>query len=542
MPQEGRHASDMSGRVYLVGAGPGDPGLLTLRGKEVLARADVVLYDALANPRLLDFAPAAAVKVLVGKRHGRDGTEQHSIEASMISSAREGRTVVRLKGGDPFIFGRGGEEAEACRCADVDFEVVPGVTSAIAAPAYAGIPLTHREHSSLVTFVTGQPGGSREGYDLDWEMLARGGGTLVFLMAMTRMGEISRKLIESGMAEDTPAAAVRWGTLARQRTVTGTLADIAAKAKAELARPPVILVVGAVAGLSAELSWFERLPLFGRRIVVTRARSQAAAFASGLEEAGAWVIEFPTIEIHEIEIAQGVLDRAGSYDWIVFTSVNGVEAFFGQWRRAGRDLRDLAGVSLAAIGPATRAAVEQRGLCVAAQPLEYRAEALLETFGDVAGKRILLARAEVAREVLPQRLRERGATVDVVAFYRTEIPRRQAGTVAARLSPAAVASDGTRPDSAESDGYVRADALAPIPSDFDMITFTSASTVKNFDSLCGGTAREVVRGKAVAAIGPITADALTALGIPTDVMPADYTIPALTQAIQAYFANRHPVT
>ena len=420
----------MSGRVYLVGAGPGDPGLLTLRGKEVLGRADVVLYDALANPRILDFAPSAAARVLVGKRQGRQSASQDEIEASIVRLAREGKTVVRLKGGDPFIFGRGGEEAEACRRAGIDFEVVPGVTAAIAVPAYAGIPLTHREHSSMVTFVTGQPGAVRDGYDLDWEMLARAGGTLVFLMAMTRMGEIARKLVEGGLASTTPAAAIRWGTLARQQSVVGTLADIDEKAKSKLGRPPVILVVGAVAGLSTELSWFERLPLFGRRIVVTRSRHQAAAFASRLEEAGAWVIEFPTIEIRENEVAVEVMERAGSYDWIVFTSTNGVEAFFGQWLGARRDLRDLAGVSLAAIGPATRQAVEYRGLRVAAQPKEYRAEALLEVLGEVSGKRILLARAEVAREVLPETLRERGATVDVVAFYRTVLPRPLPGDAA----------------------------------------------------------------------------------------------------------------
>ncbi|MBI5504836.1 MAG: uroporphyrinogen-III C-methyltransferase [Deltaproteobacteria bacterium] len=520
----------MKGRVYLVGAGPGDPGLLTLRGKEVLGRADVVLYDALANPRILDFAPAGAERVLVGKRQGRESASQDVIETAIVRLAREGKTVVRLKGGDPFIFGRGGEEAEACRRAGIDFEVVPGVTSAVAVPAYAGIPLTHREHSSLVTFVTGQPGAVREGYDLDWEMLARGGGTLVFLMAMTSMGEIADKLIAAGLAPATPAAAVRWGTLPKQQSVVGTLADIAAKAGARLARPPVVLVVGAVAGLSTELSWFERLPLFGRRIVVTRARHQAGVFASVLEESGAWVIEFPTIEIRENEVSREVLQRAGSYDWIVFTSTNGVEAFFGQWLRAGRDLRELAGVRLAAIGPATRAAVEARGLLVAAQPAEYRAEALLETFGEVAGRRILLARAEVAREVLPERLRERGASVDVVAFYRTVVPQPVA-------SSAPVTLDGLSglPATGEPSQPV------VVPGDFDMITFTSASTVKNFNLLCEGRAREVLRGKAVAAIGPITADALSALGIQTDVMPADYTIPALAEAIQAYFANRHPV-
>lgn len=509
----------MKGRVYLVGAGPGDPGLLTLKGREVLARADVVLYDALANARLLDFAPPGAARILVGKRHGRESVGQDWIEEAMVGYAREGKTVVRLKGGDPFIFGRGGEEAQACRRADIAFEVVPGVTSAIAAAAYAGIPLTHREHSSIVTFVTGQPGTAREDYDVDWEGLARCGGTLVLLMAMTRMGEIAARLIAGGLSPDTPAAAVRWGTLPRQQTVRGTLADIDARAKAALVRPPVVFVIGSVAELASQLNWFERLPLFGRRIVVTRARHQAGALASRLEAVGACVVEFPTIEICDNDIAAEVFDRAASYDWIVFTSVNGVEAFFGQWRRDGRDLRGLAGVSLAAIGPATRAAVEERGLCVAAQPSEYRAEALLESLGDVGGKRILLARAEVAREVLPDRLRERGAFVDVVAVYRTVVPELPA------------TGSGKAGNSVGGAG----------PDEFDMITFTSASTVKNFDLLCAGRGAEVLAGKAVAAIGPVTAEAVARLGVTVDVMPSDYTIPALVEAIQAYFANRHPV-
>ncbi len=495
-----------TGRVILVGAGPGDPGLLTLRGRDALARADVVLYDALASPRLLDHAPAGAEKVLVGKRHGRDSVAQADIEALMVERARRGLTVVRLKGGDPFIFGRGGEEAEACRRAGIAFEVVPGVTSATAVPAWAGIPLTHREHSSLVTFVTGQSGQARPGYDVDWAALARTGGTLVFLMAMTRIGEIAAALIAAGMSPDTPAAGVRWGTLPRQRKVVSTLARIAEDSARTLVRPPVVFVVGDVAALAGELEWFERLPLFGRRIVVTRARHQAAALAERLERSGAEVLEFPTIEIAEIDVPAAVFDGVAGRDWLVLTSVNGVESFFGQMQRRGRDLRELAGVKIAAIGPATRAAVEARGLRVAAQPGEYRAEALLEALGDVAGTSIVLARAEVAREILPDTLRERGATVDVVPVYRTSYPER---------------------GSAE-----------PLLPDFDMVTFTSSSTVTGFDRLTGGRAKEALAGRLVAAIGPITAKTLTSLGIPVDVMPGDYTIEALAAEIEAFFARR----
>ena len=502
-----------AGRVYLVGAGPGDPGLLTLRGRDVLAGADVVLYDSLANDRLLGHAPASAEKVLVGKRHGRAGdarnVSQAEIEALMLAHARAGKAVVRLKGGDPFIFGRGGEEAEACRRAGVEFEVVPGVTSAVAVPAFAGVPLTHREHSSLVTFVTGQSGSARPDADIDWTALARTGGTLVFLMAMTRIGEIAAKLVAAGMSADTPVAGIRWGTLPRQRKVVSTLARIGKDAGHDLVRPPVVFVVGAVAGLADDLGWYERLPLFGRRIVVTRARRQAEALASRLERSGAQVLECPTIELSELPISPSVLDAAGGYDWLLLTSVNGVDAFFGQFLAAGRDLRELAGVKLAAIGPATRRAVEARGRRVAAEPGEYRAEALLEVLGDVGGKRILLARAEVAREVLPDSLRERGAHVDVVPVYRTSAPPVS--------SPA--------------------DAIEAL-GDFDMVTFTSSSTVSGFDGLCARGARETLAGKLVAAIGPVTAQTLESLGIAVDVMPVDYTIDALADAIEAFFANR----
>jgi uroporphyrinogen III methyltransferase/synthase len=497
------------GRVILVGAGPGDPGLLTLKGRDVLASADVVLYDALASERLLDHAPEAAEKILVGKRHGRESVSQHEIDALMIAKARAGKRVVRLKGGDPFIFGRGGEEAEACLAAGIDFEVVPGVTSAVAVPAFAGIPLTHREHSSLVTFVTGQAGSARPGYDIDWAALAKTGGTLVFLMAMTRIGEIADNLVAAGMSADTPVAGIRWGTLPRQKTVVSTLARIAADSASVLVRPPVIFVVGDVAGLAKDLGWYEKLPLFGRRIVVTRARHQAAALAERLEASAAEVLELPAIRIDRLPVAASVFDDAATRDFLVLTSVNGVESFFGQFLAAGRDLRELAGVKIAAIGPATRAAVEARGLRVAVEPSEYRAEALLEALGDVRGRRILLARAEVAREVLPDTLRERGAIVDVVPLYRTSFPDAGGGV----------------------------DAVTALGA-FDMATFTSSSTVTGFDRLAGGRARELLEGRFVAAIGPITAKTLADLGIRVDVMPSDYTIDALASAIEAFFANR----
>jgi uroporphyrinogen III methyltransferase/synthase len=499
-------------KVYLVGGGPGDPRLLTLRGAECLRRADVVLYDALVNERLLDLAPAAAERRLVGKRHGRVTVEQAEIERLLVEHARAGRTVVRLKGGDPFIFGRGGEEAEACRRAGVDFEVVPGVTAAIAVPAYAGIPLTHREHASSVTFVTGRPGELREGAEQDWEVLVRGGGTLVFLMAMLRVAEIADRLRAAGMDPTTPVAAIRWGTTPRQRTVVGSLADIAERSETAGLRPPAVVVVGPVVSLAAEIAWYESLPLFGRRIVVTRARRQAGGLVDRIEEAGGEAIECAVIEIAPPEdpsAVEAAYDRVGTYDWLVLTSVNGAERFLDGFIAAGHDVRDLAGVRIAAIGPATAAAVERRGMRVAARPQEYRAEALLEALGDVDGTRVLLARAARAREVLPEELRARGATVDVVAVYRT-------------LAPAQVPS-------------------AADLGDCDMVTFTSSSTVTNFVSLLGDGAREVLSRSHIAAIGPVTADTLRKMGFEPEVVPAEYTIDALAAAICRFFANREAV-
>lgn len=498
----------MNGKVYLVGAGPGDAGLLTLKAAECLAQADVVLYDSLANEALLSRAPVRAVRTLVGKREGRATMSQEEIEGLLIGHARAGRVVVRLKGGDPFVFGRGGEEAEACKAAGIPFEVVPGVTSAIAGPAYAGIPLTHREHSSSVTFVTGQPG-EGESLAYDWEALVRVGGTLVFLMAALRAKEITERLRAAGLDGTTPAAAIRWATTPRQRSLFGSLADIAERIEVQRLRPPLLLVLGAVAALGPRLRWYESLPLFGRRIVVTRARHQAQELARRLEALGAEAVEFPTIEIVDpvdpvaVETAMA---RVSEYDWLVFTSANGAERFMRGYLATGRDIRELGPVRLAAIGPATAAVLERYHLRTAARPEEFRAEALVEALGDVAGMRILLARAQRAREVLPDELRERGAHVDVVSLYRTVAP----------LQPASV------------------DSL----KDVDVITFTSASTVEEFVRLLGPEAPLVLARSAVAVIGPVTSAALQRLGVAPDIVADPYTIEALVAAIVRYFANR----
>ncbi|MFP6608895.1 MAG: uroporphyrinogen-III C-methyltransferase [Deltaproteobacteria bacterium] len=502
-----------AGKVYLVGAGPGDPGLLTIRGQECLSAADVVLYDFLANPVLLELAPAPAERILVGKRHGVTTMVQDEIEALVVAKARAGLVVVRLKGGDPFVFGRGGEEAEACRRAGVEFEVVPGVTSATAVPAYAGIPLTHREHSSSVTFITGRPGPDRDLDSYDWNALAGMGGTLVFLMATLALDDIAGRLLSAGMPPSTPVAMVRWGTLPGQQRLGATLADISGRAEAQGMRPPVVVVVGEVAGLADELSWYEKLPLFGRRVVVTRARHQAQAMTAALSSLGADVIRYPTIETgppSDPSLLEAALSRLSDFDWLVLSSSNAAACFFDAIKAAGRDIRELAGLRIAAIGPATEEVIGGYGLCVDARPSEFRGEALAQALGEVVGKRILVARAEVARQVLPEALEAGGAQVEVVPLYRTCIP----------VEPA---DDG------------------PL-AEADMFTFTSASTVDNFFELLGERAVGLLTRAGVAAIGPVTAGRLTARGVSPDLVPVEYTTAALVEAIARHFATRPVVS
>ena len=399
--------------MYLVGAGPGDPGLLTVRGAEALGLADVVVHDRLVHPSLLDLARPDAERIYVGKAPGRAEIEQAGINALLVEHGRAGRAVVRLKGGDPFVFGRGGEEAEALAAAGVPFEVVPGITSAIGAPAYAGIPVTHRGVSTHFTVVTGHEDPAKESSDVDWEALAKAGGTLVILMGAGRIGDIAARLAAGGRPPETPVAAVRNGTRADQETVRGTLATIADAG----IRAPAAIVVGEVAGL--DLAWFETRPLFGRSVVVTRAREQASELRHRLEGLGAEVIELPAIAIEPL--AFDVPDLS-AYRWLVFTSANGVVAFFDRGLApAGLDARAVAGLRLAAIGPGTAAALAERGLRTDLLPERFVAESLLEAFPTAAagGERVLLARAEHARDVLPAGLSERGYEVDVLAVYRT---------------------------------------------------------------------------------------------------------------------------
>ena len=508
----------VSGCVYLVGAGPGDPGLLTLRGQRCLAAADVVVHDDLVGRRLLEHVRSDAEVIAVGGAHGDPARlDQAAIERLLVARARAGKTVVRLKNGDPFLFGRGAEEAEALRRAAVPFEVVPGVSAALAVPAYAGIPATHRDHASLITIATGHqarpaPDAEPTVPALPWSALARQGGTLVFLMGMRQLPLIMTKLMEHGLARDTPAAVVERGTTGRQRTVVATVATLAERVRGAGLGPPGVVVVGNVVGVRERVRWFEDRPLFGRRVVLTRARAQAGELARPLEEAGADVIVFPTIAIGPPR-DPAALDRAVAsafqYDWIVFTSPNGVRVFFERFATQGRDVRELAQVRLAAIGPETAAELGRRHLRPDVVPAEYRAEGLVEALAgeDLRGRRFLLPRAAGARAVLPEALAARGALVEEVVAYEAVLPR-----------------------DADVDGLRAALAAGAV----DAIAFTSSSTVRNFVTLLGAdeVGRLVRDGRpAIACIGPVTAETARAAGLVVAVEPTAYTAPALAAAL-----------
>ncbi|MEW6776201.1 MAG: uroporphyrinogen-III C-methyltransferase, partial [Bdellovibrionota bacterium] len=364
-----------SGKVYLVGAGPGDPGLLTVRGKELLQRADVLVYDYLANPRLVDLVPPRCEKLFVGKKGGsKDNISQENINALIVDRAKKGKAVVRLKGGDSFVFGRGGEEAEELVAAGISFEVVPGITSGIAAPAYAGIPVTHREHCSQVTLLTGHDAEGRAITQVEWDELAKGTGTLVIYMGVRGLADNTKALIDGGRPKDTPAALIEWGTHPRQRTLVSTLEKIAADAEREGIGAPSIFIVGTVVELRKKLNWFENRPLFGKKILVTRAREQASELLQKLSELGAEPVPFPTIEIKDPpswKKIDAALSRLFQYDWIVWTSVNGVERFFERLQKKKKDIRDLGKAKIAAIGPATGEALQARGLRVEVIPREF---------------------------------------------------------------------------------------------------------------------------------------------------------------------------
>jgi len=487
----------LSGRVYLVGAGPGDPGLLTARALALIAAADVVLYDRLVGEGALAGARADAELLFVGKQGGGEAVPQERTQELMVSRAREGRTVVRLKGGDPFVFGRGGEEALALRAAGIEFEVVPGVTAGVGALAYAGIPVTHRGLSSAVAFVTAQAGRDDARDWPDWPALVAFPGTLVFYMGAARLSEIAASLIAHGRPPDEPAAVVQAGTLPAQRTVVGTLRSIAADAERAGMGAPLLLVAGAVASLARELSWLPPRPLAGRTVAVTRARAQASGLASRLELLGARVVQAPAIVTRVLDAD---VPDLSDYDLVCLTSPNAVSALFERLLASGRDARALAGTRVAVIGPGTASALAERGVLADIVPERPIAESLVEALAAVPVTRALLARASRAREVLPDALRERGAQVDVLALYETlpePIPER---TLARALAA-------------------------------DYITFTSSSTVANFLAAAGAqTLSEQTR---VVSIGPATSTALEEHGLHAHVEAARHDIDGVVDALLA---------
>jgi uroporphyrinogen III methyltransferase/synthase len=500
------------GRVYIIGAGPGDPGLITLRGAQCIREAEVIVYDYLVHPEILRHAGEKARRIYAGKQGGDHTLSQDQINRLLVEEAGAGKIVARIKGGDPFIFGRGGEEAEVLREAGIPFEIVPGVSSAVAVPAYAGIPLTYRGFSSSVAFVTGHEDPTKGKSDLDWPALA-GIGTLVFLMGVKNLPAIAENLIRCGKPADTPAALIRWGTTPEQETLTGPLGEIARLAEEKGFRPPSILVVGAVAGLRETLNWFETKPLFGRGIVVTRPEAQAEEFSSLLRAQGARVIPFQVIRIappKSWENLDGAIERLESFRWVVFTSANGVSFFFRRLRERGKDVRELRGIRIATIGPATAAAVEALGIRVDIVPDEFISEGVVRAFAgeDLRGSRILLPRAEEARDVIPEGLEKMGATVEVVTAYRTVRSDRQASEIAPLFAEGKV----------------------------DVVSFTSPSTVAHFLGIMGPGFRWP-DGVRVACIGPVTAAAARKAELPVDIFQESYTIPGLVEAIVAHFTK-----
>jgi uroporphyrinogen III methyltransferase/synthase len=481
--------------VYLVGAGPGDPGLLTARALELIAAADVIVYDRLIPATALDGARPDALRIYAGKEGGGPSVSQEEIGQLLLEHGAAGREVVRLKGGDPFVFGRGGEEAEQLRAAGVAFEVVPGITAAVAASAYAGIPVTHRDAASAVAFVTGHEDPDKPESALDWEALARFPGTLCVYMGVRQLEAITRRLIDGGRRESEPAAVIQSGTLPHQRVVLGTLATIASVATAEKVRAPAIALFGEVAALRLQLAWFESRPLAGTTVAVTRARAQSSGLAARLRGLGADAVEAPAIRIVPID---GPAPAVETYDLICVTSPNGVRMLFDRLTAAGRDARSLAGARVAAIGPGTAAALSERGIIADIVPERFVAEGLVEALADVPVSRVLVARAAEARDVLPDALRERGAQVDVVALYET---------VAEPF------------DDEQRAAVARA----------DYVTFTSSSTVTYFFASLDGA--ELSRRTRLASIGPVTSDALRERGLEPDVEATRHDIDGLVQAL-----------
>ena len=502
----------MKGKVYIVGAGPGDIGLLTIKGLKCLQKAETIIYDFHLNSQVLNKGNQEAELIYAGKRGGTHSMSQEDINRTLIEKALEGKVVCRLKGGDPFVFGRGGEEAEALSAEGIDFEIVPGVSSAVAAPAYAGIPLTHRLYSSSLAIVPGYEDPTKKESSINWAGLSSGVGTIVFLMAVKNINLICLKLIENGRSPETPVAVIRWGTRADQTTIVSNLAKIADTIKEKEIRPPAVVVVGEVVKLRENLKWFERKPLFGHRVLVTR---EHPGDLEKLEELGAEIIEFPTIKIvppvNWDELDRGI-DSIETYDWLIFTSLNAVKYFFARFFERDRDIRDLKGLKVCSIGSKTGSFIRKFGIKTDLIPEKFNAEGLIDSFSKEAGMnspkllkgvRFLMPRAEVAREVLPEKIRELGGEIDVVIAYR------------------AVKSEllGKRLRRFLKEGKI------------SVATFTSAATFNNFISIIDNNVDEFLKGVAIAVIGPVTARAVEKAGFSVDIMPEEATVEALASEI-----------
>jgi uroporphyrinogen III methyltransferase/synthase len=502
--------AEKGGNCFLVGAGPGDLGLVTLRAKECIERAEVIVYDYLCNPEMLRWAPETAELIFAGKKAGAHMMTQEEINALLVEKTREGKNVVRLKGGDPFLFGRGGEEAQALAAAGLSFVIVPGVSSAIAGPAYAGIPVTHRGKNSHVTFFTGHEDPEKSESAIDFSALAKLGGTQVMLMGVERIGAVAREMMANGMRKDLPVALIRWATTGRQETLVGTLENIAQRVTASGFAAPAIAVFGDVVTLREELNWFEDRPLSGKRIVVTRTRAQAGVLTEQLRGLGADVIELPTIRIEpptDLRAFAELVQDSHAYDWIVFTSVNGVNAFFDLFYKLYDDAREIGAARIAAIGPATAQRIKDFHMHVDLQPEEFVAESLAREFkkqGGVENLRILIARAQKARDLLPKELTALGAIVDEGFAYRT-VPETRDDIGARRR----LLEEGA-----------------------DLITFTSSSTVENFLALGLPWPAQMQ----VASIGPITSKTARDGGLKVAIEARRHDIPGLVEAIRRFFS------
>jgi uroporphyrinogen III methyltransferase/synthase len=548
-----RKMNTKKGKVYLIGAGPGDIGLLTVKGMRYLRKADVVIYDFHLNAQVLNYINHSAEFIYAGKRGGHHTMAQDEINRILVEKAMEGKNVCRLKGGDPFVFGRGGEEAEALAKNGIEFEIVPGVSSAIAAPAYAGIPITHRTYSSSFAVIPGYEDTTKEESSIDWSRLATGVGTLIFLMAVKNIDMLIKKLIENGRGPDTPVAVIRWGTRPEQKTIIGTLKSIAEIVKENEIKPPAVMVVGEVVKLRDTLMWFEKKPMFGHRILVTREHSTGFEV---LEELGAEIIEFPTIEImppENYEELDKAIEKIGEYHWLIFTSANGVRYFLKRFFEKGKDIRDLKGIKICAIGTKTEAEINKYGIRVDLVPDEFNAEGLIEAFSRIhdtgytiqdknkmqdtryriqdkktrnvhrescimnhesgivhrgysellKGIRFLLPRAEKAREIFPEKVRELSGEIDVPVTYRAVKPE----------------THGKRLKRFLKEGRI------------SIATFTSAATFKNFKEIIGDDADELLKDVAIAVIGPVTKNVIERAGLKVHIMPEKVTVEAMIEEI-----------